>query len=212
MERMEKLKESVLSSFEDGDLDRVDEYIKSVRDSLKSTNSKFGALELLLVVSILSYHFYVNGQLIEVSAFGLKIRDVELIKKWFLIVPSLVFLIGTSIGYRRVYQQESIEWLLAKYRPKEFKSGIYRLTFPSNYILGLDILRRQKGRMAKSIATLTGLLLFTGSITAPIWYICWAYNKAFVELGPDHGLIISASISGILLLSGLGVIFESQKI
>jgi hypothetical protein len=212
MEKMEKLRESVLSSFEDGDLSRVDEYIRSIRDSLKSTNSRFVSLEFLLLVTILSYHFYVNGQSIEILAFGLKIRDVELIKKWFLIVPSLVFLISTSIGYLRVYQQETIEWLTVKYRPKEFKSGIYRLTFPSNYILGLDILRRQKGRTAKPIAILTGLLLFSGSTFAPIWYIYWAYKKAFLELGPDYGLIISASISGILLLNGLGIIVESQKI
>lgn len=212
MENMEKLRESVLSSFEDGDLDRVDEYIKSIRDSLKSTNSKFVALELLLVLSILSYHLYINGQVSEVSVFGFRIRGVELIKKWFLTVPSLVFLISTSFGYLRVYQQESIEWLLAKYRPREFKSGIYRLTFPSNYVLGLDVLRRQKRRMAKIIATLTSLPLFAGSIILPIWYIYWAYKEVFLELGPDYGLIISASVSGILVLGGLGVIYESQKI
>ena len=212
MEKMEKLKESVLSSFEDGDLDRVDKFIDSVRDSLKSTNSKFGALTFLLVISILSYHFYVNGQMTEMSAFGLRIKDIALIKKWFLIVPSLVFLAGASIGYLRVYQQECIEWLLATYRPKEYKSGIYRLTFPSNYILGLDVLRRQKTKMAKFIATLASIPFITGSIIAPIWYIYWAYTKAFVELGADSSLIISASISGILLLGGLGVIRESQKI
>jgi len=209
---MEKLKESVLSSFEDGDLDRVDKYVDSVRDSLKSTNSKFGALTLLLVISILSYHFYVNGQLSEMSAFGLKIKDIVLIKKWFLIVPSLIFLLTASIGYLRVYQQESIEWLLAKYRPKEYKSGIYRLTFPSSYILGLDVLRRQKSRIAKSIAMLAGTPLALGSIAAPIWYICWAYNKAFMELGADSSLIISGSISGILLVCGLCIIYQSQRI
>jgi len=209
---MEKLKESVLSSFEDGDLGRVDEYIKSIRCSLKYTNSKFVALEILLVLSIVSYHLYINGQVSEVSAFGFRIRDMELMKKWFLIVPSLVFLISTSFGYLRVYQQESIEWLLAKYRPKEFKSGIYRLTFPSNYVLGLDVLRRQKRKMAKSITILTSLPLIVGSIILPIWYICWAYKEVFLKLGPDYSLVISASISGIMILGGLGVIYESQKI
>jgi len=209
---MEKLRESVLSSFEDGDLDRVDEYIKSIRDSLKSTNSKFFALELLLILSIISYHLYIAGQASEVSAFGFRIRDVGLIKKWFLTMPSLVFLISTAFGYLRVYQQESIEWLLAKYRPREFRSGIYRLTFPSNYILGLDFLRRQKQRTAKVIATLTSLPLMAGSIILPVWYICWAYKKVFLEFGPDYGLIISASISGIMILGGLAVICESQKI
>jgi len=209
---MEKLRESVLSSFEDGDLDRVDKYVDMIRDSLKSTNSRFGSLTLLLIISIFSYHLYINGQLSEISAFGLKIKDTVLIKKWFLIVPSLIFLLTTSIGYLRVYQQESIEWLLAKYRPKEYKSGIYRLIFPSSYILGLDVLRRQKSIIARSIATLAGTVLALGAVAAPIWYIYWAYNKAFMELGRDTGLIINCSVSGILLVCGLCIICQSQRI
>lgn len=212
MDHMQKLRESILSSFDDGDLDRVDKYIDSVRESLKSTNSRFTAYTLLLVISLVSYHLYVHGHLSRMPLFGLEIIDVDLIKKWFLIVPSIVFVLSTSTGYLRVYQQECIEWLLAKYRPKEFASGIYRLTFPSNYILGLDVLRRQNSKFAKSIAWLTTVPLVIGSVTAPIWYIGWAYTNGFAELGADSSLIISASISGLLLLTGLGFISQSQRI
>jgi hypothetical protein len=212
MRNMEKLRESVLSSFEEGDLERADKYIDSVRDSLKSTNSRFGAYTLLLILSLVSYHLYVHGQINELSAFGLRIKDVDFIRRWFLIVPSVLFVLAASIGYLRVYQQECIEWLLFKYRPKEYSSGIYRLTFPSNHILGLDVLRRQNSIAANLLATLTGVLLAAASITAPVWYIFWAYTKTFADLGTDTSLVISFSASSVLLVFGVGIISQSQRI
>jgi hypothetical protein len=209
---MQDLKESVLSSFRDDDLDRVDKYIDTVRDSLKSTNSKFGAYTLLLIISLVSYHFYVYGYLRHISIFGLEISDLDLIKKWFLIIPSTVFALSTSIGYLRVYQQESIEWLLAKYRPKEYASGIYRLTFPSSYILGLDVLRRRTSKIERSIALIISVPLIFATTIAPVWYISWAYSNTFAELGANGGLIISVCISALLLLAGFAMIFQSQRI
>lgn len=209
---MEKLKDSVFSSFSEDDSERVDKYIDLLRDALKSTNSKFNYYTVLLITSILSYHLYVYDHLNDIKLLGFRVNDFDLIQKWFPIVPSLIFLLTTTIGYLRVYQQETIEWLLAKNRPKEYGSDIYRLTFPCSHILGLDILRRQKDISAKFAAVIPALTFVFGSILAPILYISWAYSRAFQKFGTDNNLIMSTVVSSFLIINGIVIIIQSQKI
>ena len=143
---------------------------------------------------------------------GVKVSNTLLVRKWFLVVPSILFVIQTFIGYLRVYQQKSIEWLFIIYYPDEFNSGIYRLTFPANYMLGLDILQRQSSKISKAIAFVPSFFLAYGSVVAPAYYIYWAYSKAFRDLGADWQLIVSAILSIILIIHGFMIIFRSQKI
>lgn len=212
MERMDVLKDSVISSFAENDLARVDKYIDSLRESLKSTNAQFGRFTFLTILSVFSYHLYIEDKLREISAFGIILHDHDLLVKWFLVVISSLFMLTASIGYLRVYQGEAIEWLLAKYRPSEFKSGIYRLTFPASYILGLDVLRRQNSCSAKAVAAFPGIALTLFSVLMPILYVYWAYRRAFNTYGLDLQLIISSFISALLIVHGILIIRESQKI
>lgn len=209
---IKSLKETVLSSFNDENPGEVDKYINLIRDSLKSTNSKFHSYTLLLIISLVAYHLYANHYLREISVLSFRISDDDFIRKWYLVIPSIIYVVTASMGYLRVFQQESIEWILARYRPKEYASGIYRLTFPSNYILGIDIMRRQKSTTTKIIAYIVTLPLAFGSIIAPMWYILWAYSNTFEEIGGNISLVTSFSASSILLICGLGIIIKSQKI
>ncbi len=204
---------NILSSFPgDTSLERVDKYIDQIRGSLKETNKKFGHYVFYLIISIIFYHLYIFCGFNEINIMGVKVSNTLLVRKWFLVVSSVLFLIQTCIGYLRVYQQESIEWLSAKYYPDEFKSGIYRLTFPASYILGLDILHRQSSKISKAIAFVPSFFLAFGSSVAPAYYIYWAYSKAFRDFGVDWELVVSSIISGILIIHGFIIIFRSQKI
>lgn len=210
---MENAKEIIISSFpEDVSLERIDKYIDQIKDSLKDTNKKFNNYTAYLIISIIFYHLYTFCGFNEINIIGIKLSNQVLVRKWLLVVPSILFTMQSSIGYLRVYQQESIEWLSAKYYYSEYKSGIYRLTFPSSFILGFDILRRQSSYKSELIAFIPSLLFAYGSAVLPNCYIVWAYFIAFRDLGVDWQLLASSLLSFILIIHGFCIIFRSQKI
>lgn len=209
---MSKIQTLIESAFDEGDLDRVDKYIDDIRASLESTNQQFSRYTILLLLSLFSYHLVLLGQTNEVSVLGVTLGSKSFIIKWFLILPSVLLLLQSTMGYLRVYQQESIEWLIAKYRKKEYESGLYRVVFPSSHILTMDLMRRTGTDISTfSQNFITGILaLFT--VVLPSLYIVGAYVFAISIYQGDLQLIVSLVISLSIIFQNIYIIRRSQEI
>jgi hypothetical protein len=158
MSTLEKMVEESFENDEKG-FARVNKNLEDIKSSLSETNKKFVAYEILMYIFIFSYHLVLIGEKSKISFLGLELSSSEFIIKWFLIIPSILLLLQATNGYLRMQQQETIEWLFFKYYNKEYKSNIFRLGYPSNYILSLDIMRRSLNNKTANRANLIGFLL-----------------------------------------------------
>jgi hypothetical protein len=209
---MKPLKESIPNLFEETEIERVDYYIEKIRDSYKATNRLYIYYQVLQYTSIIAFYLYFYNKLNEISLLGIKITDSQIIEKWFLLVPSLFFLLSTYTGYLRVYQKEGIEWLLAKYRSKEYETKIHKLTFPSNHILGMELLHNQQSKFIRAVLYLPNTLIALISILGPIILIYFGYTKLASKYQADVHLIISSILSALMIITGKLIIQFSQRI
>jgi hypothetical protein len=209
---MSKIKESIESAFKENELDRVDKYIDDIRASLASTSQQFGRYTFLLFLSLFSYHLVLLGQSADISILGITLGSKSFIIKWFLILPSILLLLQATAGYLRVYQQESIEWLLAKYRNNEYESGLYRVAFPSSHILAVDLMRRLGTDISPTSLNFLTSIFVLFSVWLPSFYILGAYIYAILIYQGDWQVIISFVISGIILMQKSLVVRRSQEI
>ncbi len=206
---MKKLKDTIPSLFEDNKDPRIDYYIDKIRDSYKTTNQLFLANTILILLLIISFHLLRNGYLNQVSIFGQNFQDSPLLRKWGLIIPSILFMVNCFMGYLRVYQKESIEWLLAKYRPKEYETGIYKLTFPSNFILGMELLYKSE---RKSLFFIPNLIVASVTTIGPVIYIFLFYYNLLKTEFYDVQIYLSGLICLTSILIGIYAIVASKKI
>lgn len=209
---MKRLQETIPELFEEGEEERADYYIDKIRDSYATTNKLFMSLMFLQTLSLITYFLFIFKKIDKVSIFGLETSDPVFVKTWFLIIPSILFLINSYVGYLRVYQKEGIEWLLSKYRNKEFKSNIFRLTFPANHILGMEILQLQESKFIKIINYIPVLIIAFISVLGPITLTFIGYREQFESTELSLYLKLSIVISFTCYLCGIFVMKQSQKI
>ncbi|OEE95387.1 hypothetical protein A1QM_18005 [Vibrio genomosp. F10 str. 9ZC157] len=209
---MSKIKGSIESAFSSDDLERVDKNIESIKASLVSTNQQFSRYTLLLFVSLLSYHLVLIGQSEEITMLGLKFGSKDFIVKWFLIVPSILLLMQSLAGYLRVYQQESIEWLLAKYRKNEYDSGLYRTAFPTSHILSLDLMKRLGTEVSPKLIDIPAIIMAFASVWLPSLYIIGAYVYCIDIYRGDWQIIVSLVISMFIIWQKSLIVRRSQEI
>jgi uncharacterized membrane protein len=209
---MKRLQETIPELFEEGEEERADYYIDKIRDSYATTNKLFMSLMFLQTLSLITYFLFIFKKIDKVSIFGLETSDPVFVKTWFLIIPSILFLINSYVGYLRVYQKEGIEWLLVKYRNKEFKSNIFRLTFPANHILGMEILQLQESKFIKIINYIPVLIIAFISVLGPITLTFIGYREQFESTELSLYLKLSIVISFTCYLCGIFVMKQSQKI
>ncbi|HET6556413.1 MAG TPA: hypothetical protein VFG54_03805 [Prolixibacteraceae bacterium] len=209
---MKSLKEFIPTLFENSEIERVDYYIEKIKESLNTTNKLFITYIFLLGLSLICFYLLTNGYLSEIELYGQKISDLVLIKKWFLVIPSAIFFRSTLIGYLRIYQLEAIEWLIVKYRNKEYTSEIFRLALPASHILGMDLLRRQENKWLKVITKVLSLFMVIGAHSLPVFYICFAYPPILRESNYDVQTFISFIISMAFIISGGIIVRLSQRI
>ncbi len=212
---MSELLKMVEQSFENNEkgLKRVNKNLKLIKKSLAVTNKKFIIYEILMYILIFSYHLVLIGEKNKISLLGLEITSTEFIIKWFLILLSFIFVLQATNGYLRMKQQETIEWIFAKYYEKEYSSGIFRLGNPSNYIMALDILRRSKNQKTVEKANLIGFLMAFFSVIFPIIYISCVYIYLFFELYRyDLQIVASFCISSFMLYNAWKIILESNDL
>jgi len=209
---MSKIKESIEIAFLESDLDRVDKNIESIKASLIITNQQFSRYTLLLFLSLFSYHLVLIGQSTEVTMLGIKLGSKDFIIKWFLIVPSILLLLQGMMGYLRVYQQETIEWLLAKYRKNEYDSGLYRTAFPSSHILSLDLMQRLGSEVSPKLIKLPANIMVLFSVCLPSFYILGAYIYSINIYRGDWQIIVSFIISIFIIWQKALIVRRSQEI
>jgi hypothetical protein len=203
----------VLAAFAgEPDLSRIDKYVDKLRESLKDTNARFVQFKATCLLLLLAYHLVLYGGNKEISFLGIKVTDVDVITRWFLVLPALAFCVSCCYGYLRVYQQETIAWIMARFHPQEFEAGIYRLILPSTYILGLDVMRREGSTMTQLIASIPSAIFVLGSLYLPPVYTFFAYRKSFEHIGLEFELVASAVVSALLYLASFLIINRSQKI
>lgn len=210
-----ELRNMVEQSFDKNEkgLKRVNKNLKLIRSSLSITNKKFIVYEILMYILIFSYHLVLIGEKSKISFLGLEITSTEFIIKWFLLIPSILFILQAINGYLRMKQQETIEWLLSKYYEKEYKSDIFRLGYPSNYIMALDILRRSNNKKTIVKANLIGFLMAFFNVVFPIIYISGVYIYLFFDLYKyDVQVIVSFCVSSFMLYNAWRIILESNDL
>lgn len=209
---MNSLKEVIPKLSDDLSPERIDYYVDKIRDSYSSTNKLFMSFLFFQWLLIIGYYLFIGNKIEELNLYGIKTTDHEMIKTWFLILPSFFFLLNCYVGYLRVYQKEAIEWLLCAYRNKEYKSELYRLTFPPNHILGMELLQKQNSKFVKALVFLPNTIIAVVSIAAPPFLIFLGYTEQF-QLGLENfSLTLSFVLSIIFLVTGFLVIFLSQRI
>ncbi len=206
---MKKLKETLPTLFENDDDPRIDQYIDKIRDSLKTTNHLFLANTLFILVFIFSFHLFRKGYTQQFSVFGQNISSSPLIGKWGLVVPSILFMINSFFGYLRIYQKEAIEWLLARHRKKEYDAAVYKLTLPSNHILGLELMTLTE---KNKLLFIPGFIIAFTTIFSPVCYIAYHYYILFRTDTPDWQTIAAALACLTCILFGLYTISKSQEI
>jgi hypothetical protein len=192
--------------------ERVDYYVEKIREAYYATNKLFMSFLFFQWLLIIGYYLFIGDKIEEFSFYGIKTTDHEMTKTWFLVLPSFFFLLNCYVGYLRVYQKEAIEWLLCAFRNSEYKSELYRLTFPPNHILGMELLQRQSSKVVKALVFIPNILIAIFSIIIPPTLIIYGYTGQFESLTANYGLTISFSLSLFLLTVGFIVILLSQKI
>jgi hypothetical protein len=118
-------------------------------------------------------------------------------------------MINSFLGYLRIYQKEAIEWLLIRHRKKEYDSGVYKLTLPSNHILGLElIIMTEKNKLL----SIPGFIIAAVTIFSPLGYIGYHYTTLFNKYTLDWQTFTSALTCFTCILFGLYTISKSQEI
>lgn len=209
---MKQYKESIQNLFNDSEIERVDYYVEKISESLKNTNKLYITYQILILITIISYFLIIQGQIQEITLLGVTFSDLIFLKRYFLLVPSVLFFASTLIGYHRTYQVKCIELLLAKYRNNEFNSNIFRLTFPSNFFHGLDLMKRQDTKWIKYFVIIPNVLSFVCLVVAPILYINFTYYNVLNELPQKYLTLIMWIICDILFLFGILIFISSEKI
>lgn len=209
---MNELENKYKNLFDENELDRVDKNIDYVKSSLSETEKKFTRATILIFLSLFSFHLLLIGESSDIIIFGLKIANKEFALTWFLIIPSILLVIRALYGYLRVYQKETISWLLFYYRRKEYNSELYRVAYPSNEILALDLMRRcEKNRSSLYVKILSVFFAFI-TLIAPYSYIVYGYIKC-MELYPGSlEVYISSGISFLIIIQQSIIINLSQEL
>lgn len=206
---MSLIKAQLMSAFSSTETDRAEKNIDQIKASLIATNKLFARYSFFILLSLFSYHLILMGNLVDITLFGIKIGNRMFILKWLLVVPSYFLFLNSTIGYLRVYQSESIEYLLAIHYEEEYKSDIFRISYPPNYILSLDLMRRIDNNF---------FVIFVGSFIAfistilPALYIFYIYLNYFNIFGDNIQITVSFCISSVLIFTSFFIIHKSQKL
>jgi hypothetical protein len=191
----------------------LEQYLSDVRESLTSTNKQFIAYQFLFLFTLVIYHLVVHEGWKGLSVVGVKISDESLFDKVFLIVPAGIFIILSAVGYLRKLQREVYDYLVISRLKVLGKTGVHELRLPSNYILGLDILRHEGGAIGKLVSNFSSWILSFIFLIGPAIYML---TEAIYNL-KQYGYSDTASIFVLIMvtlsfLCGLTIIKISGQV
>lgn len=204
MDVIKNINEIIESEPDDSQLDM---YLSDVRESLGATNKQFISYQFLFLFTLVIYHLIVHEGWQDLSVGSIKVSDSSLFDQVFLVVPAGIFIIMSAIGYLRKLQREVYDYLAISRLRVLGKTGVHELRLPSNYILGLDILRHEGGAIGKFISHLSAWVLSFIFLIAPAIYMLTEAIGNLKQYGQTDPVSILILVLVLLsFISGLAII------
>ena len=196
MNLLERIKPVLAAESNDAQLDR---YLSEVRESLSASNRQFLAYQALIVGSLVAYYLVVYGRSTDISLYGFPIHDTKLFQRVFLIVPAALLAAMACVGYLRSLQREVFDYLtISRYRVLA-TTGLHELRLPSDFVLGLFVLKELGGLPEKITSYVVASLCAVTFIFAPITYVTTEAIKNIQLFGAGDLLCLAASLGAISL-------------
>ena len=190
----------------DANEQQLDKYLSDLRDSLASSNRQFVSLELLVLVSLVTYHL-VSFEGLQISSFqGVPLPSSSLFQRVFVVDPAELLAAVASIGYLRRCQREVYDYLtISRYRALA-KSGLHELRLPADYLLGLFYMREVGGPIGGGLANVVAGLSYVVFFAGPVAYVVYVAMANVGAYGTQDTLCLAASIvAGVLSACGLAI-------
>lgn len=186
---------------------QLDKYLSDVKESLSSSNKQFISFQLLFLFMLVIYYLVIHAGWQNISVGNIQVSDNTLFDKTFLVVPSGLLLMLAAIGYLRKLQREVYDYLCISRLRILGETGMHELRLPSNFILGLDLLRHHGGVVGKYISNLSALLLSFIFLIGPAFYmLVEAYNNLKQYGGTDPISILVLIIVILSFISSFAII------
>ena len=192
---------------------QLDKFLGDVRESLATSNKQFISFSILVITALSTYHLMVYEGLSSFSVNSIQIVNTALFRRAFLVVPAALLGAMACIGYLRRCQRETYDYLaISRYRILG-KTGLHELRLPSDYILGLFLLRTEGGILGKivsSVIAFYSVMIFT---VAPAIYIIRSAVENIAVFGLSDLLAVAASCTAIALsVCSLLVVWLAMRI
>lgn len=210
MNILSRIKEVLADEPNDAQLDK---FLGDVRESLATSNKQFISFSILVITALATYHLMVYEGLSSFSLNSIQIVNTALFRRAFLVVPAALLGAMACIGYLRRCQRETYDYLAISRHRILGKTGLHELRLPSDYILGLFLLRTEGGILGKivsSVIAFFSVMIFT---VAPAIYIIRSAVENIAVFGPSDLLAVAASCTAIALsVCGLLVVWLAMRI
>jgi hypothetical protein len=178
---------------------QIDKFLSDLRESLATSNKQFISLSVLVIAALATYHLVAYEGASGVTLNSVQIASTTLFRRVFLVVPASLLGAMSCIGYLRRCQREVYDYLaISRYRILG-ETGLHELRLPSDYILGLFLLRTGGGALGKIIASVVGVLSVMVFTAAPAIYVVHAAAENIAVFGSADILAVAASGTAITL-------------
>jgi len=178
---------------------QLDKFLGDVRESLATSNRQFLSFSVLAITALVTYHLVAYEGASSVSLSAIKISDTALFRRVFLIVPASLLGAMSCIDYLRRCQREVYDYFaISRYRILG-ETGLHELRLPSDYLLGLFLLRNEAGALGKIISSLIAFLSVIVVNAAPAIYVVHAVVENIAVFGIADFLAVAASFMAIVL-------------
>lgn len=190
-----RLAERAVQLVKAGKETELERFIGDVREGLASSNRQFIAYKVLALVTIVTYYL-VSYKGAAFTFRDVQITDATLFRRVFLVVPAGFLAVGAAIGHLRLLQRDVYDYLcLARY-PETGSTQLHELRLPSDYILGLFLLREQ-GPLGKILSLSIASLSILAFMIGPIVYLFLEAAENIQTFGDP--ITVMASVVTILL-------------
>ena len=192
---------------------QLDKFLGDVRDSLATSSKQFITFSILIITALATYHLVVYEGASGVSFNSIQVSNTSLFRRAFLVVPAALVAASASIGYLRRIQREAYDYLAISRYSILGKTGLHELRIPSDYILGLFMLRNEGGLLGKVVSLAVASLSIIVFAFAPAAYVISEAIVNVNKFGASDALCLLASMIAISLsVCGIVIVAISGRI
>jgi len=178
---------------------QLDKYLGEVRDSLATSSKHFITYSVLIITTLVMYHLVVYEGASGLSFNSLKIANISLFRRVFLVFPAALVAAVAAIGYLRSVQREVYDYLSISRYMIIGKTGLHELRLPADYILGLFVLRNEGGLLGKYVSAIVAFLGAFVFVIVPVAYIVSEATINVRMFGTSDIICLVASGTAIIL-------------